>query len=241
MRRQLTMFFGLSVLGMGVPLFGDEVTKQPLEVTSRERVSFAPGGTIRLNDSVGYLTVEGWDQPEVEITVTTSIERDYKPKHQAQAAQRLEGVRIVAERRSDTELAISTTLPSKGDFSPLPSKATGGVTVEYQIHAPRESRLVIHHGGGYVFVGDMTGEIEATSRHGDIMLMLPGPGPYSIDAKSKFGYVSSDFSGDSLSQYLVGHRFASVNPPPSRRIHLRVAFGGITIVRVPAGAEKPRR
>jgi hypothetical protein len=80
---------------MSVPLFGDEVTKQPLEVTSTKRVSFAPGGTIRLNDSFGYLTVEGWDQPEVEITVTKSIERGYKPKQQAQAAQRLERVRIV--------------------------------------------------------------------------------------------------------------------------------------------------
>jgi hypothetical protein len=135
-------------------------------------------------------------------------------------------------------LVISTILPSRADFSPLPTKATGGVTAEYQIRAPRESRLVIHHGGGYVFVIDMIGGIEATSRHGDIMLMLPDPGPYSIDAKSKFGYVSSDFSGDSLSQYLVGQRFASVQPLPSRRIHLRVGFGGITIVQVPAGAEK---
>ena len=61
-----------------------------------------------------------------------------------------------------------------------------GVTTEYQIHVPRASRLEIHHGGGYVFVADVTGDIEATSRHGDILLMLPGPGPYSIDAKSKF-------------------------------------------------------
>ena len=112
--------------------------------------------------------------------------------------------------------------------------------VEYQIHAPRESRLVIHHGGGYVFVGGVTGEIEATSRHGDIVLMLPGPGPYSIDAKSKFGYVSSDFLGDSLSQYLVGQRFKGVSPPPSRRIYLRMGFGGITIVQAPAVEKRTR-
>jgi len=115
------------------------------------------------------------------------------------------------------------------------------VTVEYLIHAPRESRLVIHHGGGYVFVDNVSGDIDATSRHGDIMLLLPGPGPYSIDAKSKFGFVSSDFAGDALSQYLVGQRFASVNPASSRRIHLRMGIGGITIVRGSAGDERPKR
>jgi hypothetical protein len=241
-RKQLTVFFGLSVLGLTVPLFGDEGTKQPVEVTSTERVSFASGGLIRFNDSYGDLTVEGWDQPEVEITVTKSTEKYFAPNQREQAMRILEGLRIVSERRSDTELVISTihSRPAGSLIKAATALRKSRVTVECQIRVPRGSRLAIRHGGGYVLVGDVTGDIEATSRHGDIMLMLPGPGPYSIDAKSKFGYVSSDFSGDSLSQYLVGRRFASVNPSPSRRIYLRVGFGGITIVGVPAGGDKLR-
>jgi hypothetical protein len=55
MRRKRMVYFGLSVVGMTVPLFGDEETKQPVEVTSTERVSFASGGLIRFSDSYGDL------------------------------------------------------------------------------------------------------------------------------------------------------------------------------------------
>ena len=68
--RKLAMVFALSVLGAALPLLaadGPETKgpKQSFEVTSTERVNFSPGGTIRLVDSYGYLTVEGWDEPEV--------------------------------------------------------------------------------------------------------------------------------------------------------------------------------
>jgi hypothetical protein len=243
MRRKLLVFLGHSVLAMTVPLFAAQETKQPVEVTTTERVSFATGGLIRLSDSFGFLTVEGWDQPEVEIIVTKSTESYLAPNQREEAAGILDGLRIVPERRSDTELVISTVHapPSKSLIEAVAGLRKSGVTVECQIHAPRDSRLEIHHGGGYILVADMTGDIKATSSHGDIMLILPGPGPYSIDAKSKVGYVSSDFSGNSLSQYLVGQRFASANPPPSRRIYLRVRFGGITIVQAPDRAGRLKR
>ena len=88
-------------------------------------------------------------------------------------------------------------------------------------------------------VSRVTGEIEATSRSADIMLMLPGPGPYSIDAKSKFGSVASDFSGANHRTKLMGEQFAGANPPPARRIYLRIGFGGITIKEVPPTPEAP--
>src|ERR1035441_6051511 len=74
----------------------------------------------------------------------------YGPKHHEQAARGLERVRIVAERQSDSELTISTTLPHKRFLHLLGGK--GGVKVEYLTHAPRDSRLVIQHGAGYVLV-----------------------------------------------------------------------------------------
>jgi hypothetical protein len=187
------------------------------------------------------LIVHGWDRPEVELTVFKSIEADVEPKRRDQATQRLEGVRVVAERSSDTDLTISTVLPARsGVFSPpLPPKIRRGVMIEYEIHVPRESRLVIHHRGGLVMMDGVTSDIEATSPQGDIMLTLPGPGPYSIDARSKFGDVSSEFSGQSHRRYWIGQRFASPNEPRSPRIRLRVGFGGITILQAPAGGEKP--
>jgi hypothetical protein len=85
----------------------------------------------------------------------------------------------------------------------------------------------------------MRGEIEATSRSGDIVVMLPDPGPYSIDAKSKFGSIASDFAGKTRRKHLVGEQSASVNPSSSHRIYLRMGLGDISIKEVPSTPEAP--
>ena len=241
MRRNLAaVFLGLSVIGMPRPLFGAEEDKQPARATITERVGFSPGGTIRLNQSFGDLTVEGWDRSEVEIKAIKSIETYYEPKEREQAARRLERIRIVTERRSGSELAISTSLPSRSRLlPPWRRKTRGGVTVEYQIHVPRDSRLVIHHLGGYVLVSDVAGDVEATSGGGDIVLMLTDLDNYSIDAKTKLGKVVSDLGCSTRRRYLPGEKLSSVNPSPSHRVSARMGRGSITIKEAPREANVP--
>jgi hypothetical protein len=240
-RRLTALFIGLNVLGVLVPLFGDDASKRPVEVVKTERVDFAAGGVIRLNDTYGYLSVDGWDEPQVEVTITKSTNRFYKPGQQEEAKRSLESIRVVTERLPENELSITTILASrKGTWSPpLPPTTKSGVIVEYLIHAPHDSRLVIHHGTGQVLVSNMTGDVEATSLSGDILLMLPDSGLYSIDAKSKLGSVSSDFAGDSHRRYLVGTGFANATPPPSHRIYVRTGRGGIAIKADPSDWIRP--
>src|ERR1700674_2577306 len=223
-------FVVLGVLAVKLPAFGDEyVTPQP-EVTHTEKVDFSPGGLIRLDGAYGDLFLEGWDQPEVEITVTKSMRYKYESAQSQRAAQHMESIRVVTERHSPMELTISTKLPSRRHGSPpLPRTTKGGVMLEYHILVPRNSRLVIHQGVGNVLVRDVTGDIEAACRMGDILLWLSGSRTYSIDARSRAGTVSSDFSGAIRSYFLFGQTFTNVSPAPSQRLHLRVGFGGITI------------
>jgi hypothetical protein len=228
-----------AALGTILPLFADDGARQPVQVTTSERVNFVAGGLIRFNASYGDLYVEGWDRPEVEIKLTRSLSRYYTPQQREKAAARIEQIHIATQRVSDTELTISTSrVFLNRDFLPhLPPTNKGGVMVEYRVHAPYDSRLAIHHGGGNILISNVTGDIEATSSRGDIMLMLPDKYKYSIDAKSKMGTVSSDFAGDMhVRRYLVGERFSSDSPAPARRIYLRIGFGGITIKAVPPGA-----
>jgi hypothetical protein len=236
-RMLMTALFGLTVLGTGLPLFGADGTKEPVHVIGTEHVDFAPGGVIHLNTTSGNLIVEAWDQPGVEITTTKSTRRAYQSNQQGQATQCLEGVRVVTERHSDTELTVSTMVPKRGFLSRMFGKC--GVLVEHQIRAPRDSRLAIQHDAGYVLVSRMTGEIEASSHSGDIMLMLPDPGPYSIDAKSKIGSVSSDFAGTTRRMNVLSAQFTSASPAQSRRIYLRMYLGGITIKELPPTPEAP--
>jgi hypothetical protein len=229
------VWLGLSVLATVLPAFAQDGAPQSFEVSTTDRLNFPPGGTIRLNDSYGYLSVDGLDEPQVEITVTKSTDRFYKPGQQDEAKRRMELIRVVTERRPENELSITTTRASRGGTwsPPLPPSTKAGVTVEYRIHVPRDSRLVIHHDTGYVWVSDVTGDIEATSHTGDMIVMLPGPGPYAIDAKSHMGTILSDFSGDTLHEFVVGTRFARTGEGPSRRIYLRMSRGNITIKQTP--------
>jgi len=232
-------------MGAALPLFAagtstEKAPKQPFAVTSTERVEFAPGGTIRVDDSYGYLTVEGWDEPEVEITVTKSTDLFYEPEQEELAGKAFAQIRVAAERRSDKELAISTALPARRGFAysilpsrqilfTMPKKTTLGVTVEYTVHVPRDSRLVVHQDHGYVWVGDLTGDVEVHSHTGDMIVMLPDPGPYAIDARTRMGSVSSDFAGIGRKKFLVATRFVHAGQASSRRIDLRMGRGNITI------------
>jgi hypothetical protein len=212
-----------AILVLLIPLL--QAAEQRVEVTKTERVNFAPGGTIRVDGSYGNLNVEGWERPEVEITFVKSTQKYYELKQREKAAARLDSVTVSIDRRSNTELAISTN-------------RRAGVSVGYEIRAPRDSRIEIRHGTGQVIVENVTGDIHATAHRGDILLMLPDTGTYTIDAKTKVGVVTSDFVGDLHRRpYLLGERFAS--PSASHRVYLRVGLGGIAIKSVSPEAEPP--
>lgn len=228
----------LCLLFGSVALFSEEVSRQADQVTTTETIEFAAGGTIRLNPTLGDLFVEGWDRPQVEITVIKSITLKGDAKHREKIVKWLDKVRITAEKRSATELNIATLLPSRANYylPPRSSTTSGGVSIEYQVHVPRDSKLFIHHGTGIVLVSSVLSDIEATGGRGDIMLWLPEAGTYAIDAKSRIGTVSSEFDGESHVQHLIGQRF-SAGTSSGHRIYLRMGFGGITIKRLCSDCE----
>jgi hypothetical protein len=229
----------LSLLGMTLPVLGEGSLKEPPQKTTTERVNFAPGGTIHIGGSYGDLNVDGWDRPEVEVTVIKTLPYGHKAKQPDQGAADLDRVRIVTEHKSPPELTISTELPSRHAWiPPFTRHTTAGVIVQYEIHVPRDSRLVVHHGTGSVSVNGVAGDIEARVGRGDILLWLP-PGSYSLDARTKFGVVSSDLEGNAHNRYLIGESFTQVNPPPSHRLHLRMGFGGITLKEILPESQAP--
>src|SRR5579862_2356291 len=184
-----------------LPLSAADGDKQVVSATNTDCVKFSPGGLIRLNHADGFVNVEGWDQPDVEITVVKSTRRGYPDEGRKEAEGRLNLVSVATQRVSDKELAVSATFPHRRFFEGQ------NVTVEYRIRVPRDTRLAIAHESGYVLVTGVNADIEATARTGDIMLMLPEAGTYAIDAKSKLGNVTSDFAGQIHHQKLVGERY----------------------------------
>jgi len=224
MRRYLAgVLFAMTAIGADRQAV-EKAPKQSFEVTSSQHLN---------------LTVEAWDEPEVEIVVTKSTDRFLEPDQKGQAEKAFEQIHVTADRRSDKELVIATTLPGRGfPYSILPSrqiiftmpkKTTLGVTVDCTVHVPRDSRLAVHQDHGYVWVSDVAGDIEVRSHTGDMIVLLPDPGPYSIDARTRLGSVSSDTAGSGHKQFLVGTQFVHTGQAPIYRVLLRMGRGSITI------------
>jgi hypothetical protein len=236
----------LTVVGFGAAcllLAGGSETRQKVQVTSTQRMDFPAGGTLRLKNSVGVLTVEAWDRPDVEITTIKSTKIGHDALGREKATHDLESVRVSAERRGD-ELVITTDSPRHWPFPPPnlldPLAEETNFDLEYRIKAPSAARLIAEHGIGEVNIDGLTGDIQVTLRQGEILLHLPEQGRYDIHAKSGSGAVNSDFPGEEKrSWWLVGHRAMNQDSQAPHRLDLRVKFGDIVILktRVPKTPE----
>jgi len=217
------------VLGVGTSrLLAVDEPKQKVQVSNTERVDFPSGGTLRLTKSIGVLTVEAWDRPDVEITTITSTKADYDTRGGEKAKSELDRVRVAAERHGD-ELVITTDFPRPRAFSRF--------DLEYRIKAPSTARLIADHNVGEVNIDGLVGDIQVTLLQGEMMLHLPEEGRYNIHARSQFGNVNSDFPGpEERRWWLLGHRSVSENSQAAQKLNLRVGFGDIVILktRVPA-------
>jgi len=238
--RRAAFLFAFGALAIGrlpADTTAGATSTQPVQTTHTEDVNFAPGGTIHLNNPSGNMSVEGWDQPKIEITVVKSMGYDAEPAPRASAG--LDSVKVVTERRSDTDVSISTT---RARIHNRFTHALGfgrDATVDYVIRVPRNSHLIVDHADGYVSVTGVTGNIEANDRRGDIVLMLPDLAAYSIDAHTKVGVVTADLAGSTHMKHLTGEDFSHGDAALTHKLSLRMGFGGITIKELPAEALDP--
>jgi hypothetical protein len=240
--RTLTVLFGISCL------LAAAEPKQKVQVEHTERADFPSGGLLRLKNSVGEVTVEGWDRPDVEITTIRSI---YASRNRERASRdELDKVRVSVDRRGD-ELVVTTDFPRRRSAPPpvtlAPGKDFGSLTglltsppsillgasfdLEYRIKAPMNARLAADHDRGEVHVDNLTSDIHVTVLNGGITLHLPQEGQYGIDAKSDVGGVNSDFPGRTKRRpWLLGHKFVQ-GAPAAHKLYLRVGFGDIMILK----------
>jgi hypothetical protein len=199
------------------------------QVTKTEHFDFPGGGVLHLVNSTGELTIEGWDRPEVEITTI-------KSKHVYETEERdtsgLDRVQITAERRGN-DFVITTSFPRYDVFPPpLPFRGTGNPDVEYRIHAPRNSSVIVDHNTGEVHLDNFCCDIRVTVLKGGITLRLPENNTYAIDAKVDSGNIVSDFPGRwHHVPWLLGASYDHA-APGGQKLYLRAGFGDIAILKI---------
>jgi len=224
-------------LAMNCLLLADNGPQEVFQVTNTEHIDFPSGGTLRMKNSIGDLSVEGWDQPGVQITTIRAMKPKYNSGDREKDARELERVHITVERHG-SEVVIGTDFPRYGiSVPPLFHRGTR-FDLYYDIKVPRSARLFVHHDQGDVFIENFRGDTHVTVRAGQITLSLPEDGRYAVNAGSKFGGVVSDFPGrEKRKPWLFGHKFnnppASPTPSAAHNLYLRVGSGDIFIFKMP--------
>jgi hypothetical protein len=208
-------------IGFGVVslLRAADGSRQFVEVTHTENADLPSGGTLRLPNSTGYLTVEGWDRPDVEITTVKTTADDAGEREKA--THEIASHHLVVQRHGD-DLVVSTNSPWYSNRD-----------LEYRIKAPFSARLIVNHHIGNVNVDGLTGDIEVSLRDGEIIMHLPEDGHYNIHAKCDIGNVNSDYPGEEKRQWwLIGHRIENgTSPAAPHKLDLRVKVGDIVILK----------
>jgi hypothetical protein len=203
----------------GLAVLADEPQVKP-DASKTHRLDFPAGGTLRLEKSLGTLTIEGWERPDMEITTTAP-----------------DKVRISTESRGN-EVIVRTASPHRR-IPRNPLIGGSNFTVEYNIKVPSTAKLVVHHQVGQVNVDNLSADVDATLMQGEILLRLPQDGRYVINASSDDGSVNSDFPGkERRRRWFLGHRFINQAEAP-HKLNLVVRFGDIVILKIQEPKEPP--
>jgi len=228
------MRYKLAVLGLCAAclLPGYDEARQKVRIAKTDKVDFPANGTLRFEHSTGELTIEGWDQPGVEITTTKTSKEEYLPADRARATKELDRVQVSTKRDGDA-LVITTEYPRHRAFPYVtPLQTARNFELEYVIRVPRNAKLVVTHDDGEVHIDDVTGNIQVTARQGLIALRLVTEMPPAIDAKTYLGSVESDFPGKERLQPLhFGHTFVDDAKSAPQNLHLKVGYGDIVILK----------
>jgi hypothetical protein len=233
MKRTLMLLLAIGCL----VLASDEIPKR-IEITKTDHADLPPGGAVWLKNSTGEITIEGWDQPGVEITTIKSTKLAYPAAgaERDEAAHMLEEVKV-SEAMQDGQLVIATEFPRHGRFLPRPSVGARDFDLEYRVKVPREVKITVDNDAGEVHVDGLSGDIHATTNQGTITLRLPQTAGYSIDAKSRIGEVISDLPG-TTTRKRFGHEFVDTAQAP-HKLFLRNGYGDIIILRMRKPAPLP--
>ena len=105
-------------IALCLPLAAHE-PKAAMPVVTDERVAFAPGGAIEVTGSVDELNIEGWDEPNVEITVTRSTYRKDTPRDQERTKRQLGAIAVTAEPEERSRTLRSTRPFRSADSGPV--------------------------------------------------------------------------------------------------------------------------
>ena len=223
--RLLAVLIALAPVIFGADAVSDAAL-QIQHVTHTDTFPLPAGGALRFEHSIGELDIEGWDRPEVQVTVIKSTKGFYPAKDRVATAD-LDRVHVSAEIKGK-DVVVSTGYPHHSFPLNFPW-AEPGIEVEYQVKAPMAAAMFVDHGKGEVHFYNVSGDVQAKVHNGSIMLALAPDSRYNIQASSDWGAPISYFPGTSHRRFwLIGHQFTAKSDG-GHELALKAGYGDIVI------------
>lgn len=205
-------------------------TRQKIRTTETQRMALEPSAAVRLENTTGQVRIEGWNRPDVEVTITKSTKDEYDSAKSAEGAKELEKFKTSFTRKGE-EIVLATEYHHSS--MPLMLRGAPAVDLLYEIKMPRDGRLLVAQDMGDVQLLQLTGEINATVQKGSITVVIPGESQYDVDAKSKFGTVTSNVAKADHGIYFLGEHLDYEVAKPIRKLILRAKYGEIVLLHSP--------
>lgn len=221
----------LLFLTLGATAAFAQLAPQPTRaLTSKtETTAFPSGGTLHIAKSSGELTIEAWDRPDMETAVIIRSKRPLTGDERKQAEDAIAKARVSIETKADV-VSLSTDVPKEHRWKSFNGEPTR-FEIDIEIHLPRTAKVAIDDHSGEVHIDDVRGDIDAHIREGELTLHLPEHGAYAIDARSKFGNITTDFPGDEKHRWwYTTHTMAYAPQGAAQKLKLRVGYGDVVIL-----------
>ena len=131
-----------------------------------EVVPFKTGGKVTVNNVNGSITVETWDQENVEVNAEIVV----KARSRRDAEDFLKEVEIILDRSGD-RLRIEPDYPKREGSGLLDwvfGRRPPEVTVNFRIRLPQQTDVVASSVNGRVTVSDVQGDVKLHTTNGSV-------------------------------------------------------------------------
>lgn len=215
-RACLLFVFLFAILSFTSPLRADEFHR-----VSHYQVRLFSYGTFTMNVRTGDIQISGWDEPYVRIEAEKVVVAGSRRK----ASSQYKRVQIILEGR-DKQVRLRTVYPPRRLWRPF--RGESKLSVNFYIHMPYDSNLVLKCVDGDVRVRGIIGQETLRVNYGDVEVDVASIDRLrSLRAKTWLGNVQSDLHGEDSAGF--GRRVEFWNPNGTQDIRVKVHLGGIYI------------
>ncbi len=171
MKKNLSL---VTLLSLSIFILSSSLLAKEIKKTYKKTFQIDPGGSVTIKGDEGYISVESWDKPEVQLTWTKSI----WGKNRKQAEEILEAVEVRINHTGN-KLHVKVVEPKNRNnlsfwdlFDPdtWGSRNFRSPVVDFELLVPHEINLSFSNDEGDVTINSIDGDVDIDVDEGDIEL-----------------------------------------------------------------------